>query len=259
MVVNWFKKAQSMEKFAQSPKYGRVKAQDYFQLMRMLEQKMPGFPATDSMNRLLDKMVADLESAVMNVYWNTRAMGHTAHGYSWPCPDCNGPRRTIDEEMDELVLMRNYDSPEAYMEDWGDYDEGEISPILAEYFENDKYGDGIFICDQCGKVLTFEQVEDEIRNPFPGGRDVLISDQIERVVGFLMNIHQADTFERKFPYFEGIIEWVHGSGDMSDWFIEGGQATIDKYRSSKLPDTSHRDDRWVHPVHRDKDWDWSGI
>jgi len=255
-----------MEKFAQTPPYGRVKAKDYMQLMRELEQRMAGFPATDSMNMLLDKMVADLESAVMNVYWNTVAMGHTAHGYSWPCPDCNGPKRTVEEHMDsDLAVMRHYDSPEAYTEEWleygGDEETYELPPMLAEAFENDPYGDGLFICEQCGKLMTFDQVADEMKNPFPGGRDILISDQIEYVLGYLMKIKNGSTFEEKFPYFEGIIEWCHRSGDMSHWFIEGGDSTVDKYRSSRLP-SRHTDDQfedWIHPNSRDKDWDWSGI
>ena len=101
-----------MERFAQQAPYGRVKAKDYMQLMRLIDQKMPGFPATSDMNRLLDTMVGNLESAVMNVYWNTRAMGHTSYGYAFPCPDCNGPIRTIDEELDDLAVMRGYNDIE---------------------------------------------------------------------------------------------------------------------------------------------------
>jgi hypothetical protein len=260
-MVNWFIRSQIMEKFAQAPPYGRVRAKDYLQLMREIDQRMVGFPATSSMNMLLNRMVGDLESAVMNVYWNTRAMGHTAHGYAWPCPDCNGIKRTIDDELDDLVLMRHYDSPEAYRDDWGDYDEGELPPMLAELFEKDTYGDGLFICEQCNKHMTFDQVSDEMKNPFPGGRELLISDQIDYVIDYLMKIKNGSTFEEKFPYFEGIIEWCHRSGDMSHWFIEGGDSTIDKYRSSKLP-SRHTEDKyedWVHPSQRDKDWDWSKI
>ncbi len=257
--MSWFKKAQLLEKYAQAPKYGRVKARDYLELMRELEQKVSGFPATDSMCKLLDRMVNDLESAVVNVYWNTRAMGHTSQGYAWPCPDCNGIRRTIEEELhDELILMNLYHSSEEYREDWGV--EGDLPPEVVASFENDSYGDGIFFCGQCNKMLTFDQVAEEIKNPFPGGREVLISDQIDMIMGYLMKIKDADTFERKFPYFEGIIEWVHRSGDMSDWFIEGGEATIDKYRNAKLPSrTEGPYEDYVHPMNRDNDWDWSNI
>lgn len=270
IMKNWFERYRRMERFAEgSPSYKRVKAQDYIRLMRMVEKKPVGFPATSDMVRLLDKMVVDLEDAVANVYINTIAAGHTANRMMYPCPDCNGPISTLEEIEDAWEngqMLEHYWNVNEYLEsEYYGEDIEDLPDEIRAAFEGQARpqfgdgGDGLFICRSCGLMKTQDDLDEYMRNPFPGGRDVLISDQIDYIVNYLKKVKNADTFERKFPYFEGIIEWVHGSGDMSHWFIEGGDTTIDKYRNSKLPQREGEYGEWVHPHNRDKDWDWSKI
>lgn len=260
-----------MEVFAESYRYRRVSAQDYMRLMRLVEQKPAGFPATDEMNRLLSKMVSDLEDAVANVYINTIAVGHTQEPMMYPCPDCYGPISSIDDiyeawENNE-VLEHFRDVGEYLEEEYYGEDPKNLPDEIREAFERQARpqfgdgGDGLFICPSCGLIKAPDDLDQYMQNPLPEGRGILISDQIGYIVKYLKNIKQADTFERKFPYLEGIIEWVHGSGDISEWFLEGGSSTIDKYRSSKLPPRHEEGPygNWIHPHRREKDWDWSNI
>jgi hypothetical protein len=268
--MNWFKKAQIMERFASTTSYSRVKAQDYIRLMRLVDKKPPGLPATDEMRRLLNKMAVDLEDAVANVYINTIAAGHTSNGMMYPCPDCYGNVNSLDdifEAWESRGVLTHYWKLEDYIETEYYGEDPEDVPIeIREAFEKSNEGrtyggDGIFICETCGDIKQADDLDQYMMNPFPGGREFLISDQIDMIVNHLKKFKEAETFERKFPWFEGIIEWIHGSGDMSRWFIEGGSNTIDKYRSSKLP-SQYKDEpygSWIHPHYRDKDWDWSNI
>jgi hypothetical protein len=125
-------------------------------------------------------------------------------------------------------------------EEYVDEDDDEQAERNKEYLDHIRSidPDGVFHCNDCGMNLSFSKLVEMITDPTPtlGSRGVMISDQIDHIYDAWDKAYRGETFEKKFPQFERLIEYWHRSGDLSHWFIEGGRATIDKYRSSKLPE-----------------------
>ena len=213
-------------KVAQEFKYSRVKAKDYFQLMREMERGIKNIS-------LLDKMIYDLEPAVVQIYYNTTAMGHTSEDLTFPCPSCEDGNIRIDDMLHgEVILMNHYD-------DISDMEEGEMSMLNDDNIkkiESQPYG-GFFICWSCMKLMTFDEVDNYIEDPTGTdhhARGSLMSDEINHVFRLLQRAKDSTSFEDKFANFEAIIEYAHKSGDISHFFIEGGTVTIDRYRDGEV-------------------------
>jgi len=200
-----------------------VKAKDYFQLMRELEQGNRNLA-------LLNKMIWDLEPAIMAIAYNTQAMGHTASPMRYPCPDCNSAVLRLSDMLDgEIHEMYFVDKDQnGLLNDEEDQDRiGHVD--LSQKLQESEWG--VFVCENCSTILTSQEVEALMKdNTVPRG--IMITDEIERIWDLFNRIQRGRTFEEKFPYFEAIIEYIHRSGPIGHWFIEGGQSTIDKYRGN---------------------------
>jgi len=174
--------------------FSRIAAVDYLKLMRDMNAGIYNFP-------LIKKMIRDIRLQVYYVYWNTVSCGHTACSPMYPCPVC-----TEDiSDIDECVVME--------LED-----------------KDGTYDDGVFTCGSCGYSITFEDHYASIVDPTGQGRGIMISDCAENILDYWMKADQSQTFQEAFPWLEGIIEYVHRSGVLYDWFLEGGFHTINKVK-----------------------------
>jgi len=213
--LTWFQRSMVKEAAPQYH-YGRVRAVDYMKLMRDLDAGTKNLP-------LLNKMIADVKDQVNFVYWNTVAWGHTPQEQSYPCPDCT------DDISDIHGVEPMIHIDEDNLDKWD-----EEFPGIRQQLEGYDLSDGVFLCLSCNKILTYDQLDEYIKDPTGQGRGVMVSDMADKIYEYWSKANEGVTFEQKFPYFEGLMEFAHRSGDLSEWFLEGGGNTIDKYRSSKL-------------------------
>lgn len=145
---------------------------------------------------LLDKMIDDLRSAVRFIAKNSYM--YEAPDYPHECPYCHAE--------DSL--------------------EWEQNPEVDTHHYTTDMTSGWWSCDSCQKKIPFEEYFESTADD--RGRWVY-SEQIRSLIDAVYNIDQANSFGDKHAYFEQALQFVHGSGSMAAWLIEGGDSTLNMF------------------------------
>jgi rubrerythrin len=216
---NWYKIAQMVERKGEI-RMPRVKISDYrkyhYQLKRGVKDE-----------GLLDKMAYTLKPIVDYVLYNSYLRQQP--NFSKFCDKCNpkhdmyGDRMVFwDESMSDEQIMEN--------ESLNEYDEG-YEEIFNETKKNIKEKligneDGFWECKSCGTTENFEDVLNSAIGP---DGNWMQTDQNERLEKYSKDLTSSD-FDKKHASLEMVLQFVHGSGPMADWFIEGGDFALSEFR-----------------------------
>jgi hypothetical protein len=182
-------------KTSQAVSYTKVRRKDYFKFHKLLIKGIID-------EELLFKMTEDLKEAVNFILYNSERYHNP--DIAQRCPYCgqNGLSWSVGKGD---VTEDDYDN---------DYP---ISHLEGGHWD----------CDNCGKEMGFEQYFQE--NADEKGRWIY-TEQGRSLIDAVQAIDQSKNIRDKIAAFEIAIQYIHGSGRMSDWLIEGGDKTIDQFR-----------------------------
>lgn len=144
---------------------------------------------------LLKKMISDVAPMMAYVIENSELRHHPDRAN--PCPKCQ-----------ELM---------------GFHDEGNGDPqVLAR----PGFDMGYWQCESCGYEEGWEQV---LSKRVDDRGKWMYTDAFETIAGWLMAMQSGD-IEKMHGALEAVVQFAHGSGPQANWFIEGGEATVNKVR-----------------------------
>ncbi len=148
---------------------------------------------------LLNKMIIDLEEAVRYILVNSSMNQYPESIYK--CPLCG------DEES--LSWFPGED------DEYGDVDT--ISDLEMGHWE----------CGKCGEKIGYE---DYFQQRADKKGTWVYTQQGRSLLEALSNTIQAKDYIHRHSFFEAAIQFMHGSGSMAAWLIEGGDKTISEAR-----------------------------
>jgi len=197
--------------FKRQPKpTSKVRAADYYRYTKLLVET--GVVDTD----LLDKMVADLEPVITYVGRNS-ALRDSPSSFSPPCPYC-GDSSDIAPDMNDMPF----------------FDEGNVEEDLVKQYRLNheklmaKHAEGYWLCEHCGKVTGWWEFMETTKDE--NGK-WMYTDAARSLWDWFVTAQRSSNPHDRAVAFERIVEFVHGSGPQSNWFIDGGLNTIDRIKS----------------------------
>jgi hypothetical protein len=90
----------------------------------------------------------------------------------------------------------------------------------------------------------------------PQGGHAQYSEALGGLLGLFHKLKDATAQSDKVVAFDNIVNWVHGSGGVAKWFIEGGFTTLNRIFSDNNLLNLHRDER--NPRKYEKGWYYHG-
>jgi len=183
----------------------RVSARDYLKF----HQEWLGTGQMDV--PLLRKMISDVVPMMDYVIQNSYLRHFPSHGKG-----CNKCGETMDfAEANEPVP--EWSSPELHQE------------------MSKKHISGYWQCPACGSTEGWDETLG--RRTDDQGR-WMYTDAHEFLEGKRAQMMLSKDPGEAHAAFESVMQFAHGSGRQSNWFIEGGTVTIDKVREMSLPGVS---------------------
>jgi len=168
---------------------------------------------------LLNKMVTDL-APVMEYVTRNSSLRDSPSTWSPMCPYCGAGY----EELPGVGDMPFFDV-------------GKLDPEHEELAKNyrlnheklmKKHQEGYWLCEQCGKVTGWWEFLDTTKDETGKW---MYSDAAKHLWDWFVVARGNRDFNERVVAFERIMEFVHGSGPQSNWFIEGGLDTIDRAKA----------------------------
>jgi hypothetical protein len=219
--MNWYKTAQAREGKVRMP---RVRISDYRKYHHQLSRGIKD-------EALLDKIAYTLKPIVDFVLYNSYLRQHPE--FSKFCDKCN-PKHDIygdrmvfwDENMSDERITENEsleESDEGYEETLN-----EIKKSIQKELIDNEYG--FWECKSCG---TTEDFEDVLNSAIGPDGNWMQTDQNERLERYSKDLTSND-FDKKHASLEMVLQFVHGSGPMAEWFIEGGETALSEFRKNEL-------------------------
>ena len=92
-----------------------------------------------------------------------------------------------------------------------------------------KHKEGYWLCEQCGKITGWWEFLETTRDE--NGK-WMYTDASQRLWDWFTTAQRNSDLNTRHGAFQKIMEFVHGSGPQSNWFIEGGLDTIDVAQSN---------------------------
>lgn len=186
-----------------------VKAVDYLAYTKLLMQGIQD-------EERLDEMLSTLVEIIRFIAKNTD-LARNPHSGRPACPNCN------PEENPEETSMTFFDLGE----DIHDADhEGFMSQEEYDRLMK-KHPDGFWICPGCNMVMDYKKTLNKTKDQ---QGNWMYTDQIHDLLYLLAQARFGDSFGNRNQAFQSILQFVHGIGSASHWFIEGGKTTLDKAR-----------------------------
>jgi len=173
-------------------KHNKVKRIDDFRYHKDVQMRFYN-------EELLDKMIDDLREAIQYILINSDMYENPESIYS--CPRCGA---------EEISWYHG-------TEDGGRGDPRNVSDLEMGHWQ----------CGSCGEKIGFEEYFEKEKD---SRGNWIYTEQGRSLSNALYQIDQAKDIEHKHMLFEQAIQFIHGSGRMSEWLIEGGAETINSMR-----------------------------
>lgn len=170
--------------------HNKIKRRDYYKYHKDLLMGIKN-------EMLLNKMIIDLEEAVEYILTNSDMNQNPESVYR--CPLCG----------DEESLLWFPGEDDGYIE--------VISDLEMGHWE----------CGSCGEKIGYE---DYFQQRADKKGTWVYTQQGRSLLEALNNTTQAKDYIHRHSFFEVAIQFMHGSGSMAEWLIEGGDSTINAAR-----------------------------
>jgi len=207
--MNWYK--MSVKGFPSSWTAGKsniIKDMDYERYIIGLAE---GHPDYNLLDRMIEQVIPKINYVIKNSY-----IRHWPDSNRPNCPKCGEdyPAHYVDEDG----RISNDEDGEVY---------SRISKNIIKLLK--KYDGGFWICEQDGAMVGWEEYMETTSDNSSKGSWMYTDGHkfLEQRVNILESNASS---QEKSGYFESVMEFIHGSGPASHWFIEGGLSTIDRVK-----------------------------
>ena len=207
---NWYIKAKLKDKLKPTSK---VRAVDFTKFHRLYAMGVKD-------ENLLNKMVADLEPVILYVTRNS-SLRDAPGVWSPPCPSCGTDADEVGQGLGDMTFFNvDQELDEEHQELARQYN-------LDHEILKGKYREGYWLCEHCGRTTGWWEFMDTTKDE--NGK-WMYTDASHSIWDWFIRAQRGKDFNERLVAFEKIMEFVHGSGPQSNWFIEGGTDTIDRVK-----------------------------
>lgn len=204
--MNWYNFFKSSSRYRWGKPSKKVRAADYLKFMGDYRKGIKN-------ELLLNRMLDDLESVIEYIALNSDIRHHPDH-VSPDCPKCSDT---------------NNDMP--YFDESGRFspEHQEVLKMCRLNYKKliAKSDTGFWVCPNCCTVIGWEEYMSQTKDE--KGK-WMYSDAASWLMKKFEQARHAGDLGERIVNFEMIMEFVHGSGPQSNWFIEGGTGTINEVK-----------------------------
>lgn len=130
----------------------------------------------------------------------------------------------VAEEIDRLSIIRHYPDNgkrcDRCCKEYNAITIEEQCEYWMEFIDEGEYG--YFECPYCSQIDNWWD--------YLQSHNWMYSDAHSRISKIALQMENEKQLQAKWLLFERLLQIIHGSGPVANWFIEGGTETLDQYR-----------------------------